>query len=180
MDKIFSEIQNIAHIAISKIDSLNWANRLSLILSLLATIIACRVAHKQNKQTHSAEPLKKINHCKRFFRYISRYLYNILYVGILLMLWLYIILNWEKCISMRFFSQFNGNNILFLVGIVLVILPFYDIEGNGVKLHKKGIQAVKEQAQDARYEFQLEQREKGIDMAASKISEESNGGDEER
>lgn len=67
---------------------------------------------------------------------ISRHCRKILYVAIVLVLWGYLIYNWEKCNSMQFFSQFDGNNILFLVGIAFIVLPFYKFkfEGNGLKI----------------------------------------------
>ena len=51
----------------------------------------------------------------------------------------YVLLNWEECISMQFFSQFDGNNILFLVWIILILLIIYEVEGQGIKIakHKK-------------------------------------------
>ncbi len=73
------------------------------------------------------------------FYFVRLNIRSIMYIVDLTILWCYIILNWKKCISMQFFSQFDGNNILFLVGIVLIILPFYKIEGKGVKIKGRGI-----------------------------------------
>ena len=75
---------------------------------------------------------------KQFWDCLKRYIYQMLYVIMLGVLWTYIVLNWEKCVSMQFFSQFDGNNILFLAGILLIILPFYEVEGNGIKIRKAG------------------------------------------
>lgn len=117
MDKI----QSIAYNILYQIAPLNWANWLSIFLSLSAIIIASQVASKQNRLPLSMEPARKNNRYKRIRESIFPYLYYILYGIILFLLWLYIGLNWEKCISMQFFSQFDGNNILFLVGIVLTM-----------------------------------------------------------
>lgn len=38
---------------------------------------------------------------------------------------------------MQFFSRFDGNNILFLVWIALIILFFYDVEAKGFKFNRK-------------------------------------------
>ena len=38
---------------------------------------------------------------------------------------------------MQFFSNFNGNNILFFVWIILIFLMLYDVEAKGVKLRKR-------------------------------------------
>lgn len=75
--------------------------------------------------------------CKKLFIMIYDHFYNILYAVMLTALWIYLICNWEKCVSMQFFSQFDGNNILFIAGLVLTILPFYDIEAKDIKLRRK-------------------------------------------
>ena len=90
------------------------------------------------------------------------YYRNILYVVIVFVLWGYLIYNWEKCISMQFFNQFDGNNILFLIGIALLILPFFrfEIEGKGVKVQaemRKEMQADFQNA-DSDYKIKLIQR----------------------
>lgn len=56
---------------------------------------------------------------------------------ILIVLTVYIIRNWDSCVSMQFFSNFDGNNILFLVWIILIFLMLYDVEAKGVKLRKR-------------------------------------------
>lgn len=114
----------------------------------------------------------KANRGKRILKWLSQHYHNILYICILFVLWLYIISNWERCISMRFFCRFDGNNILFLLGIVLVILPFYDIEGKGIKLRKREMTKEEKRAQDEKNKAEIEQREMGINMTASKINEE--------
>ena len=45
-----------------------------------------------------------------------------------LILTIYVLRNWEKCISMEFFKSFNGNNILFIVWILMIIFTIYDIK----------------------------------------------------
>ena len=83
--------------------------------------------YRQRAQTHTSM-------ARRVWLWICDYIYAILYVIMLGILWVYLIINWNKCISMQFFTRFNGNNILFIVGLILTILPFYDIEGKGIKL----------------------------------------------
>ena len=61
---------------------------------------------------------------QRLITWIKIYFNTILYIGILIILTKYILHNWEKCISMQFFSQFDGNNILFLVWIASILLFF--------------------------------------------------------
>ena len=50
---------------------------------------------------------------------------------------IYVLSNWEKCISMEFFKSFNGNNILFIVWILMIIVNIYDIEINGFKMSER-------------------------------------------
>lgn len=52
---------------------------------------------------------------KRFINWVKLRIYEILYVLLLMVLSGYIVVNWEKCITMKFFEQFDGNNILFLI-----------------------------------------------------------------
>ncbi len=85
--------------------------------------------------------------------FLSPYIRRILYIVGLIILWCYIILNWEKCISMQFFSQFDGNNILFLVGLMLAILPFYEVEGKGFKIKEAGVKALQEELERTRHNY---------------------------
>lgn len=91
---------------------------------------------------------------KQFWDCLKRYIYAILYVIMLGVLWTYIVLNWEKCVSMQFFSQFDGNNILFLAGILLIILPFYEVEGNGIKIRKAGTKELEKDLKKEESDFQ--------------------------
>lgn len=50
---------------------------------------------------------------------------------------IYVLSNWEKCISMEFFKSFNGNNILFIVWILMIIVNIYDIEIKGFKMSER-------------------------------------------
>lgn len=93
------------------------------------------------------------NIARRVVKWIIIHIYNILYLAMLSVLWGYIIINWEICISMQFFSRFDGNNILFLVGILLVILPFYELEGKGTRLRRTGTKAMEEDYRDADTRF---------------------------
>lgn len=61
---------------------------------------------------------------------------TIFHWGVLIILSKYIITNWNECISMQFFSHFNGNNILFILWLVLIFLMLYDVEAKDIKLKK--------------------------------------------
>lgn len=73
----------------------------------------------------------------KVLKFIKFRIYEILYIGLLGLLSVYVVIHWEECIAMTFFDQFDGNNILFLVWIVLIILLFYDVEAKGWKFRKK-------------------------------------------
>lgn len=97
----------------------------------------------------------KLKHIgKQFFARLKRYIYQILYAIMLGVLWTYIVLNWEKCVSMKFFSQFDGNNILFLVGILLTVLPFYEVEGKVIKIRRVGAKELERDLEKEESDFQ--------------------------
>lgn len=94
---------------------------------------------------------------KQIFNWLKRYFYQILYIIMLGVLWRYIVLNWERCVSMQFFSRFDGNNILFLVGILLAVLPFYEVEGKGFKIRRVGMKELENDLNKAESEYQKSQ-----------------------
>ena len=74
---------------------------------------------------------------KKLWKWLLKQRSIIFHWIILIVLTVYIIRNWDSCISMQFFSNFNGNNILFFVWIILIFLMLYDVEAKGVKLKKR-------------------------------------------
>lgn len=50
---------------------------------------------------------------------------------------IYVFLNWEKCISMEFFKSFNGNNILFIIWLLMIIFTIYDIKIKGFQVDER-------------------------------------------
>lgn len=98
------------------------------------------------------EPIKRIG--KQIINCLKCHVYQIFYAIMSVALWIYVISNWDKCIHMQFFSQFDGNNILFLVGILLPILPFYEVEGKGFKIRRMGVKALEHDLQKKESEFQ--------------------------
>lgn len=91
---------------------------------------------------------------KHFFTFIRVHIYQILYLIVLAILWVYIGNNWDKCVSMKFFEQFDGNNILFLCGIVWIILFFYDVEAKDFKFKRKKTDALNRDIQSVTANFQ--------------------------
>ena len=127
---------------------------------------------KARKLSEQKNEFKNVNNRrKRFLNWFFTYLTTILYVFILAILWTYIIFNWEKCISMQFFSEFDGNNILFLVGILLTVLPFYEIEGKGFKLHRINLKNMGEELKGAESKY----KEKSIEIQMDKLRLQAEG-----
>ena len=117
---------------------------------------------------------------QRVVHFVWIRIYTISYLILLVILTKYICENWEKCISMQFFSQFDGNNILFLVWIAAIMLFFYDIEIKEGKFHRRNIEEAKNQVQKKSVELEIAQRVEKVDRAISEISAEMNGGGEEQ
>ena len=82
--------------------------------------------------------------------------YGIFHFIVLLCLTCYILLNWEKCISMQFFSQFDGNNILLLVWIILIFLIIYEVEGKGIKIAEHKKEEVQQDLSDANLKYKVD------------------------
>lgn len=97
----------------------------------------------------------KIPWYKKTGRLLGRYFHDFFHVVIFLALTLYVIKNWNSCISMQFFSSFDGNNILFLVWIILILLIIYEVEGKGIKLRKRKQEKDQEAIDNAKYLYTL-------------------------
>ena len=113
---------------------------------------------------------------KRLIKWIKLRIYEILYIVLLAILSSYILINWEICVTMTFFEQFDGNNILFLIWIVLLILPFYDVEAKGWKFRKKGIEDTRKLFENAESNFMQERINNLRDSMQSRNSDEMDGG----
>lgn len=138
---------------------------ISLVLSIGGIVRSSTIIQQQ----------KKLYRLKKFWSLR----YGVFHAIILFCLTLYILLNWERCISMQFFSQFNGDNILFLVWIADILLFFYDVEIKAGKVNKRNIEEANRQIKEKDYERQLEQREKDVDRTLLQISIETNGGEKQ-
>lgn len=122
----------------------------------------------------------KPNWFQRVVHFLWVRIYTILYIVLLCILTKYICENWEKCISMRFFSQFDGNNILFLVWIAAIILFFYDIEVKEGKFHRRNIEEARNQVQKKSVELEIAQRVEKVERAISEISRGTDDGGEKQ
>ncbi len=109
---------------------------------------------------------------KRLHKFLSKHSITIFHWIILISLTAYILSNWEICVSMQFFSCFNGNNILFIVWIVLIFLMIYDIEAKGFKISKHKQKEIQEKIDEANQRYNLETMSRQIDgMTASESAE---------
>ena len=72
----------------------------------------------------------------------------------------YIVWNWEECIDMKLFSEFNGNNILFAGWIVLIFLNMYRVRIKDVEVFERKAQKDLETSfKNAEIKYQIEQAE---------------------
>jgi len=117
------------------------------------------------------------NILKRFMYWIKLHIYEILYIILVIVLSGYIFLNWKICVEMTFFEQFDGNNILFLIWIAMLILPFYDVEAKGWKFRKKGVDDMRKQFEQAESDFKQSQINNIRDGMQVQNSQKMDGGD---
>lgn len=113
---------------------------------------------------------------KIIMHWIKLHIYEISYIVLLMILTSYILINWETCVTMTFFEQFDGNNILFLIWIMLLILPFFDVEAKGWKFRKKGIEDTRKLFENAESDFRQNQINNLRNSMQSQNLEEMNGG----
>ena len=71
---------------------------------------------------------------QRAKNWCQRHKNTIFYGFTLFILTVYVVLNWNKCISMQFFDDFNGNNILFLCWILMIFLRIFRIKVKDIEV----------------------------------------------
>lgn len=86
---------------------------------------------------------------------------RIFHYFVLIVLTCYVLSNWETCISMRFFKQFDGNNILFIAWIVLIFLCIYNVRIDKYEIFERSAEQQKVQTQvldtQMTYQSQMQQ-----------------------
>lgn len=117
---------------------------------------------------------KSKNVIKKCMIWLKNNYKTLLYVILLTILSAYIIINWNKCISMKFFDQFDGNNILFLIWIILLVLEFHDIESKDFKIHKN----MQKDLLDAKDDFEQKKKNKNESNNNSKKNDEENNNEQ--
>lgn len=73
---------------------------------------------------------------------------------------------------MEFFKSFNGNNILFIIWLLMIIFTIYDIEIKGVKISDKEYIDKKQQTDEVNFKFESDniQRE-NLDNCQNEIND---------
>lgn len=123
---------------------------ISLTLSIMGFVRSSTSTQKQTST--STQKQKKWYRLKKLWSVR----YSVFHVIVFLCLSCYVLLNWGECISMQFFSQFDGNNILFLVWIILILLIIYEVEGQGIKIAKHKKEEVQKNLNDANLKYKLD------------------------
>ncbi|MDE5763479.1 MAG: hypothetical protein K2I00_00740, partial [Ruminococcus sp.] len=75
---------------------------------------------------------------------------------------------------MKFFEQFDGNNILFLVWIASIILFFYDVEAKDFKFHRRKYKNMNMQYRSADMEYYRTQTNIPPNQVSNNEGENSN------
>lgn len=104
-----------------------------------------------------------------FAKWLLKHIYTIIHILVLAALSWYILSNWESCISMQFFSDFDGNNILFLAWIVLIFLLVYEVEGKGIKVAKRKQEESQQNLDIANHMLQLDNKIIHLEEENSKL-----------
>ena len=89
-----------------------------LALSLLYYCIAVKTDHKSKNHLYLADLFKS------FRIYMKNHIYITYSICTFIALSAYVIFNWEECTEMQFFNSFDGNNVLFLVWVLLFFYQY--------------------------------------------------------
>lgn len=78
------------------------------------------------------------NRMKRLILKVRNRLVDYWYVLVLFVTTIYVISNFNYCIDLHFTEEFNGNNLIFLFWLILIIFPMFDgFEGFGISIKKR-------------------------------------------
>lgn len=68
---------------------------------------------------------------------IRLWIVKLWYPFVLIVCSIYVLLHFDDCIDLHFTSEFNGQNLLFLFWLFIIILPFFDsFEGFGISVKR--------------------------------------------
>ena len=103
---------------------------------------------------------------KSIKRFALKHFYTFMHIVVLVSLSFYIFSHWKLCVSMQFFSSFDGNNILFLSWIALIFLLLYRVEGKGIKVDRR-IQEDEDNLNKKRLEYKLNELQEIINTTGA-------------
>lgn len=108
-----------------------WVFALSLLAALLVGGLIGYLCH--SGIGHLWKTLKSLGVSIRN-RLVDYYWYMLVFLATTI----YVLVNFEVCIDLSFTEVFNGNNLIFLFWLVLIIFPMFDsFEGFGVSIKKR-------------------------------------------
>lgn len=137
---------------------LNWLNNnlltamvIIFVLSLVSLVLSIMaLARFKASQQENQEIVKP-----SFLGRLRLDRYEPLHLLILACLTAYVLINWNKCISMQLFDDFNGDNILFVVWITALFLLIYRVRIKDVEIFKRVFELEKEYSyEDLKYKIQ--------------------------
>lgn len=122
-----------------------FENIACVIVAFVVVIVVVRSlkrdTDKRNKAAITEEKYGVINanilKVKRIWNWWLRHNNAAFYWFALILLTKYVILNWNTCISMHFFQNFNGNNILFLCWILMIFLKIFRIKVKDIEIFRE-------------------------------------------
>lgn len=134
-----------------------WGNIsvIAIIISLISLTLSIIGFVRPSTDSQKHEKMRRL---KKFWS--ARY--TVAHIVTVFCLTIYVLVNWEKCISMQFFERFDGNNILFLVWIILIFLIIYEVKGKGVKVAKRKQEEDQQNLSTANLKYKLDALQKQI------------------
>lgn len=157
--------------------------RLCLILSIIAILLSTiSIVISVKCSCLSGQAQKQLN----FLKKIQSLRYEFFHSVIVVALTVYVLVNWNKCVSMQFFQRFDGNNILFIVWILSLFLILYKIKLKDFEVVER-VHELKKEFSDEDMKYQIQQRENlrqetekrdGLEGSGSSEKEASSDGPE--
>lgn len=106
---------------------------------------------------------------------ITTALQKLWYIVVLLISTVYVISKYPECTNFTFFSDFNGDNLVFILYLILLILPLFDkLELFGVNLGLRWQNKLSEEAAKAAINSQDILNKEELEILSSKEKGENN------
>lgn len=136
---MIAELLNCPHITI-------WAIGLSVLSIVINLILIVYIIFF---------PIKK-DEIRQGLKLSWLYRHTVFHILAFLLLTCYVLFHWNACVNMQLFSQFNGNNILFIIWLASAFLIIYDVEGKGFKVAKHKREESQNQYETIKKQYALE------------------------